>query len=177
MQQFSRKWLQGWARMALFAMLAVLSSPAFAFACCCASDASALAPQTPVAARVAPVTTNPCCYDRAGAAQPSGSGKPSVSRVSASSIRGAHAVSTVMPGPSFQRLCECNHARNGVLSFVETQNGSSFPPLISGVRASSFSLAIVAEASTCFAFASNAARPRGPDLVLGSGRAPPACSS
>ena len=176
MQQFSRKWLQSWARMALFAMLAVLSSPAFAFACCCASDAPLSAPQTPVASRVAPVATHPGCHGHAGAAESRGSGKPSVSRA-ASSHRVAHAVSSATPGPSFQSTCECSHAQSSVMSFVETQNVSSFSPLVLGVRASSFSHSPVAVSSHRFAFASNAARPRGPDLALGSGRAPPAFGS
>ncbi len=176
MQQFSRRWLQNWARMALFAMLAVLSCPAFAFACCCASDASVSTSQTPVAVRVAPGATHPGCHGHAETTESRGSGKPSVNRASVSSHRVALAVSTVTVGPSFQSTCECSHAQSSVMSFVETQNTSSFSPLVLGVRASSFSHSVVAVCSLCFAFASNAARPRGPDLALGSGRAPPAFS-
>ncbi|WP_157947730.1 hypothetical protein [Abditibacterium utsteinense] len=166
MQRFSRKWLRGWAGMALFAMLAVLTSPALAFACCCSQEiASAQAPQNSRAIIQAP-ELHPDCHDHASA-----------SRVSSSaSSPTAVGVTSAASGPCFKSLCECAPTTDNVVAFVESQNSSSFLPLVLGVTTPAFSPTVAPPSSVRFAFAFNAAKPRGPDTASRSGRAPPAFS-
>lgn len=169
MQRFTRKWLRGWASMALFAMLAVLASPALAFACCC-NQPVAEVPAIPTLSVQAP-QSHPDCHGHDAA--------PSVgaSRVSSSASPSAGlTMSAPASTPCFKSSCECVHAANSALAFVETQNGSSFAPLVMGTASPAFSLVSVLPSPVRFAFASNAARPRGPDSASKSGRAPPAFS-
>lgn len=176
MQKFSRKWLRGWARMALFAMLAVLSSPALAFACCCAPEIALVpVPQTPVAATPAPVASHPGCHGHSGA-DVAKIQNASAGRVSASTSQAAPSVTAASSQPCFKSLCGCGHAQDSALSFVEKQSASSFSPLVLGVSAQRFSPTFTAPSSLCFAFGSNASRPRGPDLAPRSGRGPPVLS-
>lgn len=167
--------------MALFAMLAVLSSPALAFACCCgAENASVPAPPTPVASVPAPVASHPGCH---GHAEADGAKTPvaSADRVSASvspSPSSPAALSAMLASsqPGFKNLCECGHAQESALSFVETPGASSFSPLVLGGAIRRYSPTLTSPSSLRFAFASNASRPRGPDLAPRSGRAPPVLS-
>lgn len=167
MHRFSHGWLRGWASMALFAMLAVLASPALAFACCC-NQPVAEVPAIPTLSVQAP-QSHPDCHGHDAA--------PSVgaNRVSSSASAGL-TMSAPASTPCFKSSCECAHATNSALAFVETQNGSSFVPLVMGAASPAFSLVSVLPSPVRFAFASNAARPRGPDLAPKSGRAPPAFS-
>ena len=181
MQHFSRKWLRGWTGMALFAMLAVLSSPALAFACCCAPQTASLpASPTPVPIPVASSPALPASHPGCqGHGETGGAKTQNVtdSRVSASTVSVATPIAPPASAqPCFKSLCECGHAQEGALSFVAEQNGTSFSPLVLGVAAQRFSPALTSPSSVRFAFASNVARPRGPDLASRSGRAPPALS-
>lgn len=166
MQRFSRKWLRGWAGMALFAMLAVLASPALAFACCCGQEiATAQAPQNSPSI-VQASESHPDCQGHADASRMSSSASSRIARVATSASS----------GPCFQSLCECAHAAGTAVTFVEVQNSSSFSPLVLGVALPVFSLTATLSSSVRFAFASNATKPRGPDIASRSGRAPPAFS-
>ncbi len=169
MQRFSGKRLQGWAAMALFAMLAVLVSPSLAFACCCGQETAAPAPQ------VAPAS-HPGCHGHAEADTPKTQSVGESSVSASNSLNAAPVVTSASQGPCFKSLCECEHARGSVLAFVEAQNTSSFSPLVLGVAVQAFSPAVTLPSSVRFAFASSVARPRGPDIASRSGRAPPAFS-
>lgn len=175
MQMVSRKWFQGWARMALFAMFAVLSSPALAFTCCCAPDVAPVpAPQTLAPSVQAPSVAHPGCDGHAAAGDASAQNAGS-SRVSTSSL--PQSASVAAPSqPCFESLCECAHASSSALAFVAEQSSSSFSPLVLGVAAQAFSPALAPLPAACFAFSSKVARPRGPDLASRAGRAPPAFS-
>lgn len=176
MQRFSRQWLRGGAGMALLAMLAVLTSPALALACCCGQESTAIQALQPQALPVA-TASHPGCH---GHAEADKAGAPDVatSRVSASSRLQTSSIAASAPseGPCFQSLCECGHASVNALRFVEAQNTSSFSPLVVGVAVGAFSPAAVVPSLTRCAFASNAAKPRSPDTHSRSGRAPPAFS-
>ncbi len=173
MQKFSRRGLRGGASRALFAMLAVLCSPALAFACCCAPQiVSVPASPAPVASLPA---SHPGCH---GHAETDEVKTPTASAVRASAPT-SHAtprVAATSSQPCFKSLCECGHAQDSAVSFVETSSASSFTPLVLGVAARRFSPALISLSSVHFAFASNVARPRGPDVCSRSGRAPPALS-
>lgn len=161
--------------MALLAMLAVLTSPALALACCCGQKSAAIqAPQPQVLPVPGEAAEHPGCHGHAEAnkadAPDTASGRvSSSSRLQTSSME----VSAPSEGPCFQTLCECGHASVNALRFVEAQNTSSFPPLVMGVAVGAFSPAVV-PSSTRFAFVSDTARPRSPDSRSRSGRAPPA---
>lgn len=168
--------------MALFAMLAVLTSPALAFACCCGQEmtpvqASVQTPQIPVSPVQASGASHPGCQGHAEAHNAPARSE-GASRVSASNLFHAAPVGVSAPseGPCFQSLCECAHGGDPVLAFTPAQNTSSFSPLVLGVVVPAFSSATSLPSSVRFAFASDVARPRGPDLEARSGRAPPTFS-
>lgn len=166
MQRFSRRWLTGWAAMALFAMMAVLASPALAFACCCGQETA------PVPT---PVASHPGCHGHAEADDAQDASK---SRASVSSALDAAPVAASAPlqGPHFHSLCRCEHAGQSVAAFIQAQNTSPFSPLVLSVAVRTFSPAVNSPSSFRFAFASNTSKPRGPDTASRSGRAPPALS-
>ena len=166
--------------MALFAMLSVLSSPALAFACCCSqgiTPSPALQTvQTPVAPSPAPVS-HPGCHGHAQADSAQAQGA-SASETSVFAPPSASFSEVVAPysGPEIRSLCGCEHAGEITLAFVEAQNSSSFSPLVMGAAVRPVSFVLSLPSSVRFAFASGAARPRGPDLSSRSGRAPPVFS-
>ena len=165
MQKFSHKRLRSWAGLALFAMLAVLTSPALAFACCCGQETTAVQPpHTPAPTAQTPVASHPDCHGHAEPKNPQPQAAIHAKLVATSQ------------GPCLESVCECPHAPESVLTFVETQNTSSFAPLVLGDAVQFSSPPVGLPSSIRFAFASNAARPRGPDSRSRSGRAPPAFS-
>ncbi len=178
MNRFSRRWLQSWSRLALFAMLAILTSPALAFACCCADEAPAtLLVATSAAHDHTSSAPQPSCHAPAATITHHSEAIGAHQASRADAVVSAISKSVVAPHHfSLKSLCECPQVADSTASFVETQNGSSFSPLIFSVAVSNFSPVFSAPSSHRFAFASHAARPRGPDLALRSGRAPPAFS-
>lgn len=158
--------------MALFAMLAILTSPALALACCCGEEVAPVqAPYTSVFSTQAPKSSHPDCHGHAAQEE------SEVSDVSASGQDQAApvAVSTSSQRPFFQSLCDCSHGAANSLTFVAEQH-SSFSPLILGVAVQAFSPSSHLPASVRLAFASNAAKPRSPASTRRLGRAPPALS-
>jgi hypothetical protein len=162
--------------MAFFAMLAVLASPALAFACCCAKE---IAPVTVTQTLASPVqatgNSHPGCDGHAAVGDVRAQDR-AASRVSTSTFPQTAPIAAPTQTPCFQSVCECAHTSNSTLAFVAEQNSSSFSPLVSGAAIQAFSLALNSAFPLRFAFASNAARPRGPDLASRAGRAPPAFS-
>ncbi len=174
MRSFSSQWLRGWTGMALFAMLAVLTSPALAFACCCGQETAPVrvsqtpVSQTPVSSTQTAKASHPGCH---------GHDEPADSEAKRISVaHAAVAVAAASKAPCFKSLCECPHAADANLTFVAEQNASSFALQVLGATVEAFSPALDLPASRRFAFASNAAKPRSPATKRRSGRAPPAFS-
>lgn len=146
-------------------MLAVLTSPALAFAYCCGQETVPIQPpHIPVPTAQAPVASHSGCHGHA--AEDGSQPQDAVANrapASDSSHAALVAMSASWQGPCFKSQCECPHAPQSVLAFVETQNASSFAPLVLGDAVHFSSLPVVLPSSIRFAFASNAARPRDPD--------------
>ena len=163
MHRFSRKWFRGWAAMALFAMLAVLTSPALAFACCCHVPNVAAVP-------IADAPSHPGCQGHEGVSL-----APAV--IEATTNPGSYPVASAMVGRAhLQNVCECAHSDGNVMALSEAPNTSAFSPLVVGTASKPSSLDRSLPSSVRFAFASNAARPRSPSAAHRTGRAPPAFS-
>ncbi len=169
--------------MAFFAMIAVLASPALAFACCCGQE-NAPVPVTQTLAPPVPATSasHPSCHGHAEASVEASieagvvrAQNVDVSRVSAATSP-PRAPGVAPSHLCFKSLCECSHSSNNALTFVAEQNGSSFSPLVLGVASPLFFNSASLPSLVSFAFASEVARPRGPDLASRAGRAPPAFS-
>lgn len=169
MQRYSRRWFRGWAGVALFAMLAVLTSPALAFACCCSQETVALQAPRTVAPPVQKTPSHPGCSGHAE------TGKAEAQANRASASNSSQAVSlTPSQLPHLQSLCECGHANDSAPAFASAPQNSSFSPLVMGIAVRPLSFAVESATSVRLACAPIAARPRGPDTRLRSGRAPPA---
>lgn len=157
--------------MAFFAMLAILASPALAFACCCAQESA------PMPVHVAPASqktnaSHPGCHGHSGPQD----GTTSSASTPRPSHSNAVAGVTSSQSSSFKGVCGCPHPADNALTFVETQNSSSFSPLVLGLAVQAFSPSLNLPSSVRFAFASNAAKPRSPGTSRKLGRGPPAFS-
>ena len=140
--------------MALFAMLAVLTSPVLAFACCCQTQAAA-----------SDVLIHEGCEGHEGALAAHRPSSPS-----------SHAQTTPQDGPCLQNVCSCVHSDISALVINEGTNASVFSPLVLGVPIQVAQIDFQIPSAVKFAFASNAARPRGPSASHQTGRAPPVVS-
>ena len=171
MQNFSRNRLESWARLALFAILAVFASPTLAFACCCAQEPAWFHSFVEAPAPATALTSHAGC-----AGHPT-SAAASAQTANASYTSGERATA-VAPArtsqPYFRGYCGCEHAKYSALAVVPPQHSQSFSALVLGMAVQPFADSLAARPSIRFAFATNAARPRSPDHAPRLGRAPPA---
>lgn len=154
--------------MALFAMLAVFTSPALAYACCCQHEVAATT-STPTPA----IPSHPGC-------QGHHTGDTKHASPTTHNASNAHSVTVAASAdsdvPCFKSVCQCDNQETTPPALVEKQGTSAFSPLVLALAVNAYSPTAPVSSALRFAFASRAARPRSPGLEHQSGRAPPAFS-
>lgn len=165
----SQKWLRSWAALALFAVLALFTSPAFAFTCCCHSMSVAAAQgEQRVSSHSASIVTDSsipsCCRERGekGTPQIHASHKPCHGKASQTATLGG--------------VCHCGQSDLPVFASVAPSDWSAFAAFVLRAPSQTVSFDLTSASSLPFAFASSAARPRSPSAAYCTGRAPPAFS-
>lgn len=187
--------LRSWASLALLAMIAVFSSPALAFACCCHPVSATRSHATHATAaheHGSPVTlldSDGCCDGDDGATAltsalttSSLTVEPTVhaahTQVEHAYDEHAHTAPQASPrGIScLSASCHCAHSTPTAMVVADTQNSSAFSPLVLGTVPAHFTPSVSSDERIALFFASRALRPRAPDGASRSGRAPPAFS-